>query len=77
MSITVSLDKMAGAHRSFFPGYKDAHQKLRFMQGFLPQILSFILVKETCFHVTVVTNTNPKFRGESQTAMENSTNFKS
>ena len=26
MPITVSLDKMAGAHRSFFPGYKDAHQ---------------------------------------------------
>ena len=25
---------MAGAHRSFFLGYKDAYQKLRFMQGF-------------------------------------------
>ena len=33
-SIWSSLKKMAGAHRSFFLGYKDAHQKLRFMQRF-------------------------------------------
>ena len=33
-SIRASLEKMAGAHRSFFLGYKDALQKLRFMQGF-------------------------------------------
>ena len=32
-SIRASLEKMAGAHRSFFLGYKDALQKLRFMQG--------------------------------------------
>ena len=32
-SIRASLEKMAGAHRSFFLGYKDAHQKLRFTQG--------------------------------------------
>ena len=33
-SIRASLKKVAGAHRSVFLGYKDAHQKLRFTQGF-------------------------------------------
>ena len=33
-SIRASLEKMAGAHRSFFLGCKNADQKLRFMQGF-------------------------------------------
>ena len=33
-SIRASLEKMVGAHRTVFLGYKDAHQKLRFTQGF-------------------------------------------
>ena len=61
-SIRVNLEKTAGAHRSFFLGYNDTHQKLRFTQGlFIPDTnLSFILVRETCFDVTVVIDTKPK-----------------
>ena len=33
-SIRASLEKMAGAHKIFFLGYKDAHQKLKFTQEF-------------------------------------------
>ena len=36
-SIRAGLEKMAGAHRSLFLGYKGAHQKLRFTQGFFTQ----------------------------------------
>ena len=32
--IRASLEKMVAAQRTFFLGYKDAHQKLRFTQGF-------------------------------------------
>ena len=40
-SIRVSLEKMAGAHRSFFLGYKDAYKKLTFMQGFFTPDIKF------------------------------------
>ena len=32
---------MAGAHRSFFLGYKDAYKKLRVMQGFFTPDIKF------------------------------------
>ena len=40
-SIRASLEKMAGAHRSFFLGYKDAYKKLRVMQGFFTPDIKF------------------------------------
>ena len=74
-SIRVSLEKMAGAHRSFFLGYKDAYKKLTFMQGFFTPDIKFILVREMCFHVMVVIGTKPKVKGELQTVIENFANL--
>ena len=43
-------------------------------KDFLLQILSFILVSEMCFHVTVVIDTKPKVKVELQTVIENLAN---
>ena len=44
------------------------------LKDFLPRMLSFILVWETCFHITVVIDTKPKGKGELQNVIENSAN---
>ena len=67
--ITVTLEKMGGAHESFFFQVTRTPTK-----NF---IISFILVWETCFHVTVEIDTKPKVKGELQSAIENSAYFKS
>ena len=63
-SIRSSLEKMAGAHRSFFLGYKDTHQKLRFKQGFFTPDTKLYSSLRNVLHVTVVTDTKPKVKGE-------------
>ena len=50
-------------------------KNLGLRRDFLLLILSFILVCETCFHVTVVIDTKPKVKGELQTVIENSSNL--
>ena len=49
--------------RSFFFQVTRTHNKnLGFPKAFLLRILSFILVSETCFHVTVLIDIRPKVR---------------
>ena len=50
-SIRTSLEKMAGAHSSFFLGYKDAQQKLRLTQGsFTPDTMFELIFERIIFY---------------------------
>ena len=73
-SIRSSLEKKAGPHRSFFLGYKDAHQKRRFKQGFFTPDTKLYSSLRNVLHVTVVIDTKPKVKGELQTVIENFAN---